>query len=247
MSDTKTVPLPSTANNDPNTLPADRLSDLSGLAVEPIDAERTHRNTALLVPVSSGSENALSEQLELLNRSIAETNRLVEHRELTIDRLHEENQKLRMGELQQAVAPIIRDLIRLFDDVERRMAVVAVDGDKKREPHDANSFLGDFREAVNDILYRQGIERYDADLGAPFDGRQHRASQATATDQPGADRTIARVIRCGFRNDTRIVRPLEAEVFRLRTNLPHATDQNEHRANSPNSPMVYKKDEEKSR
>lgn len=152
-------------------------------------------------------------RLDELTRAIEEGNRISQDRERVVDRLHEENQRLRAGELAQMLAPIFRDLVRLYDDLERTARAYEARGDAVTT--DAARDVASYRDAVLDLLYRHGVEPYDAPEGTPFAASEHRALKPIPTSDPAKDRTIARVIRRGFRTDARIVRALEAEVYRL--------------------------------
>jgi molecular chaperone GrpE (heat shock protein) len=156
--------------------------------------------------------NALVGQMDSLVRSVEEANRLAQERERIIDRLHQENQQLRQGELQQAILPIFRDLIRLYDDL--RQTARGQSSRSEVTPQQTARDFECFAEMVTDILYRQGVERYEAREGEAFNPKEHRVLGASPTAEQSKDRTIARSIRDGFRTDTRPVRLLEAEVYR---------------------------------
>ena len=51
-------------------------------------------------------ESEVISRLEKLQAGLNEANRISQDRERIVDRLHEENQRLRTGELRQAMAPI---------------------------------------------------------------------------------------------------------------------------------------------
>jgi molecular chaperone GrpE len=166
---------------------------------------------------SAGQNNAgiqiLSQRVEQLAGLLEEANLISRERERIIDRLHEENQQLRSGELWQAVAPMFRDLVRLYDDLEQttQRYDIHIEAELKAAARDFQSF----RDTVEDILYRHGVERYVAADGTPFNSKEQRALGVVPTPDENLDRTIARVVRAGFRAETRIVRLLEAEVFRF--------------------------------
>lgn len=166
-------------------------------------------------PAEAHSDEMLSElagRVETLTCAVEEANRLSGERERIIDRLHQENQQLRQGELQQAVLPVFRDLVRLYDDL--RQTAVAYTSRAEVTPADAARDFGVFAEMVADILYRQGVERYEAHAGDAFSTKEHRVLGAVQTPEQAKDRTIARSVRDGFRSETRVVRLLEAEVYR---------------------------------
>lgn len=162
--------------------------------------------------------SSLVEQVESLARLMEEANRLAQERERIIDRLHQENQQLRQGELQQAILPIFRDLVRLYDDIRQTTRVYG-----SRTEITPQQVARDFEclaEMVTDILYRQGVECYEAHEGDLFNPKEHRVLAALPTPEQAKDRTIARSVRDGFRTDIRPVRLLEAEVYRYVADAP---------------------------
>lgn len=161
---------------------------------------------------------SLAGQLDKLAGSVEEANHLAQERERIIDRLHHENQQLRQGELQQAILPVFRDLMRLFDDL--RQTARSYSSRTEIVPQQAIRDFECFAEMVTDILYRQGVERYEAREGQQFSSAEHRVLEAIPTDEEAKDRTLARCIRDGFRNDSRIIRLVEAEVYRYRSPAP---------------------------
>ncbi len=166
--------------------------------------------------------SSLTEQVESLARLVEESNRLAQERERIIDRLHEENQRLRQGELQQAILPIFRDLVRLYDDLKQ--TTLGYGSRAEVTPEQAARDFGCFAEMVTDILYRHGVERYEAREGDLFNPKEHRVLGAVTTPEQVKDRTIARSIRDGFRTETRPVRLLEAEVYRYAAGVDAGRD-----------------------
>lgn len=147
--------------------------------------------------------------VEQLIRQAGDINRISKERERIIDRLHEENQQLRSGQIEQIIEPLIRDLVRLFDDLQHtiRTRVDAGDAEGLKD-------IEFFRETVSDILFRYGIDRYEEPQDLLFDPTVHRPLAAVPTNDPEQHRKIARVVRSGFRTEKRIVRMLEVDVFR---------------------------------
>lgn len=176
------------------------------------DPPRTQAATVTTVKVAAEQLRELVALVESLSRSVEEANRLSLERERIIDSLHQENQRLRHGELQQAMQPLLRDLVRLYDDLSQTAAAYA--GRAETTPQDASRDFRCFAEMITDILYRQGIERYEASEGETFNSKEHRVLGAVQTDELEKDRTIARSVRDGFRSESRVIRLLEAEVYR---------------------------------
>lgn len=188
--------------------------------LEPDVVPETNIDTA--IPEDSISATVLSERIETLAQLLEEANRLSTERERIIDRLHEENQSLKQGELQQALLPVLRDSIRLFDDLHQTANNYA-----EREnlvPANVARDFQCFAETVSDILYRHGIERYSAAEGEKFSSKEHRVLGVVNTPVEEKDRTIARTIHEGFRSNVTIVRLLEAEVYRY---VPESEVKNE--------------------
>jgi len=169
--------------------------------------------------------NEINERIEILTKRLEEANRLSLDRERIIDSLHNENQSLRQGELQQALLPVLRDSIRLFDDLKQTSLNYA-ERDNLAPANVARDFQC-FAETVSDILYRHGIESYSAAEGDPFDSKDHRVLGVVQTSIKEKDRTIARTIREGFRSNLTTVRLLEAEVYRY---VPDIDSQNKDEA-----------------
>ncbi len=135
---------------------------------------------------------------------------LAARRDDLVDKLHGENQQLRHGELQAAILPLLRDLMRLHDDLEQIISVA---------PESADAVL--IRDALSDILARHGIEKFAPAGGEPFDSARHTAvaAESIATDE--GDRTIHAVRRPGFvRDDGSVIRTAEVIVYRHRPQEP---------------------------
>ena len=67
----------------------------------------------------SGLLGELATRLEKVEEHLAESHRRAAHRESVIDRLHEENQRLHGGIRRMILEPVVTDLIRLYDQLER--------------------------------------------------------------------------------------------------------------------------------
>ncbi|MQY09539.1 nucleotide exchange factor GrpE [Actinomadura macrotermitis] len=136
------------------------------------------------------------------------------HRETIIDRLHEENQRLRRGELAAMLEPACTTLLRLYDRV--RQAGAHWTGEGEDEPGGAG-VLGPLLDSVAgdvlDALARLGVERFAVEPGAPYDAARHRPVRTEPVDGP-RDGTVVRVLAEGFEQSGRIVRKAEVCVGR---------------------------------
>jgi molecular chaperone GrpE (heat shock protein) len=150
--------------------------------------------------------------LTSLSDQLKENNRISREREIVIDRLHQENQKLKQGELQQALLPLFRDLIRLYDDLKSTAATY--DGQTTTGSEKYVNDLCCYRETIADILYRHGVEKIEVTLGEDFNSKEHKAVAAALAAEQEQDRKISRVVRDGFRTETKVIRSAEVEVLR---------------------------------
>ena len=78
----------------------------------------------------------LAGRLGRVEEQLAEFHRRSAHRELVIDRLHGENQQLRAGVGKIILEPVVADLIRLDDQLNREVRRLESEG---RSPDDEKS------------------------------------------------------------------------------------------------------------
>jgi molecular chaperone GrpE (heat shock protein) len=150
---------------------------------------------------------AIAEALARIEDKLAESQRLIDRQAEIAAKLHAENQVLRGGELRQAQGALVLSVLRVFDDVSQ-MAATAEDPAGR---HD----LGIVAEALADALARNGVDALAADVGEPFEARKHKIAAIETTTDPGADRTVARVVRPGFAwSDGEAVRVSDVAVFK---------------------------------
>lgn len=142
--------------------------------------------------------------LDRLDARLGESQRLLDRQSDLVDKLHAENQKLRAGELRDAQLPLVRDLLRLHDDVERMRGATG-DADDLRV----------VQECLIDTLARNGIEPFAPDHEEAFDPRLHSASGVEPTEDEALDRSVAEVMRRGFRWDCGdVIRVAEVRAYR---------------------------------
>jgi molecular chaperone GrpE (heat shock protein) len=151
----------------------------------------------------------LAERMSRVEDQLAEFHRRAAHREAIIDRLHEENQRLHGGIGRAILDPVVADLIRLYDQLDREVRRLGADGQDAR-------LLWSFTEDVAQILDRCGIELFSAEPGDAFEHARHRALAVVACDDESRHNTVAEVAAVGFRErDTgRIRRPVQARFYR---------------------------------
>ena len=152
-----------------------------------------------------GQVNALTLELKDKTRRANELADVASRRSDMIDELHRENSTLRAGEVREAVAPIVRGIARLADDLARmRLGDGAQSAD-----------LAFLDARVWELLHDCGVLPERPELGAAFDPRLHHATGQATTADESAGKTIAEVRRAGLRRDDgRILRPADVVVLR---------------------------------
>jgi molecular chaperone GrpE (heat shock protein) len=147
-------------------------------------------------------------RLDKVTGQLAEFNRRAAHRELVIDRLHEENQRLHAGIGRELLEPVIADLIRLHDQLGREAT-------RRGEAGQDDQMLRSFADDVTEILDRCGIETFHAKPGDPFDRERHSPVGLVDCTDATKDNTVAEVIDAGFltRATGTVRRPLRARFY----------------------------------
>ena len=142
----------------------------------------------------------LAARLGQVETQLAEFHRRSAHRESVIDRLHEENQRLRDGLGRILLEPVVADLIRLYDQLDREVRRLDAAGQDRQ-------LMWSFAEDVAQILDRCGIEIFSAEPGDPFERERHRPLGVVTCDDLEQHNTVADVAGVGFyERETRVVR-----------------------------------------
>lgn len=154
---------------------------------------------------NSAALQELAERIGGMAGQLAEFHRRSEHRESIIDRLHQENQQLRAGLARAVLEPVVADLIRLYDQVDREVRRLKTHGQDAR-------LLWSFADDIAQILDRCGIEIYLAEPGDAFDRDRHRPLAVVACTDESRHNTVAEVFAVGFtdRETGRVRRPAQA-------------------------------------
>jgi len=212
---------------DPSAEPA---ADPSAQEDQSADAEGTAagsgtEETAALPPDEAGPAvlASLANRLGRVEGQLAEYHRRAAHRESVIDHLHEQNQRLHGGIGRAILEPVVTDLIRLYDQLDREVRRLDADGQDAR-------LLWSFAEDVAQILDRCGVERFSAKPGDPVERDRHRPLGVVACDDESRHNTVAAVVAVGFyeRDTGRIRRPVQARFYQY---APGEADQ------TPDAPL----------
>jgi len=157
---------------------------------------------------------ALERKLDGLQALFEREVRAEATREKVVDRLHAELQEYKQDLLLNVLRPVFVDLIQLHDDIGKMLAAHAHgEGEVGR----LLDLMRSYQQAIEDILYRQGVEPYSLEEST-FDPRRQRAVATVPTDDPSQVKTIAARHRKGFQtqNGERIIRPEIVSVFASR-------------------------------
>lgn len=183
---------------------ADELQGEVGTVSQPAEPEQPEEASSLVA--EEPHEERKEAALERFDTRLAEAQRLLARQTELTEKLHAENQSLRAGELRNAQMPLVRDLIRLCDDLERMRAVAT----------DSADDLAMVQESLLDILRRNGVQRLEPEQGERFDPRAHSAAGAEPTADEQLDRTVAEVVRPGFRWESgEVIRVVEVRAYRF--------------------------------
>lgn len=143
---------------------------------------------------------------------LANANERAAARERVIDRLHEENQRLRTGERQLLLRPIVVDLYRLRADLLRQAPTLPASITAEQ----VGALLESFAYSVEQALERCGVHPIRPAPGDEFDPRQHRATGIAPAGDLGQDGRVAEVLSDGYVDsiDGRVLTPAEVRLAR---------------------------------
>ncbi|GLW61875.1 hypothetical protein Arub01_01190 [Actinomadura rubrobrunea] len=167
------------------------------------------------------SPTELAERLAAIESAVAEFHRRSAHRESVIDRLHEENQRLRGGLYRTILDPVVTDLMRMYDALRREADRLTEEGDPA-----VGRLLESFADDTLLMLERCGLEEFTAQPGDPFEVGRHAAAAVVPVDDEALDNTVAEVVATGFveRETGRVRRPVRARFHRFTPAEPTASE-----------------------
>jgi molecular chaperone GrpE len=142
-------------------------------------------------------------------------------RERVVDRLHAELQEYKQDFLLKVQRPIFVDLVQLHDDIAKMIdSKTASEGDLERIAQ-FRGVLESIQTAIEDILYRQGVEPFVVE-GTAFDPRKQRAVSTVPTDDASLNKSVAGRLRRGFAAADKVIRPELVTVYTWRPSPPAA-------------------------
>jgi len=194
----------------------------SAAPVEPADLVFPAPAKPPSLPALLDAVQTLGEQvngrLEALQSLVERELRAEMTRERVVDRLHAELQEYKQDLLLKVMRPLFVDLIQLHDDIgkmaDSRPSASAESGSES-EPNMVRPLLDSIRTAIEDILYRQGVEPFEEEQ-ATFDAKRQRAVTTVPTEDPDLIKTVAARLRKGFQAGEKIIRPEIVSVYTLK-------------------------------
>jgi len=147
------------------------------------------------IPMESHDLASLGEHLASLDERLAELDARARHREVVIDRLHEENRLLREGERRSLLDPLITDLIRLHEQLAREATRLS-----EQDSDATGALLDSLADDVLLALERAAIEPIRAQVGEPFRADLHQPSGTVDDPDPERNNTVAHMVCPGFRD-----------------------------------------------
>ncbi|MFB9928074.1 nucleotide exchange factor GrpE [Amycolatopsis halotolerans] len=152
----------------------------------------------------TGAVRALTEQVQAHHAR-------AEARERVIDQLHAEVQRLRAGEQEIVLRPVVTDLQNLRTDLLRQSRTLPPDVGRDQ----IAGLLESFALTAELALERCGIVPVRPEIGAAFSAREHKAIKAVEAVHADEDGTIAEIVADGYQ-DIRTERILAAARVHVR-------------------------------
>ena len=188
------------------------MTDTNDVPAPVPDASGAPNGQPAEAPASADGEGPadLARRFERVEEQLAAFHRRSAHRESVIDYLHGENQRLQEGMERAVLEPVVTDLIRLHDQIDREVRRLQADGQDHR-------LLWSFAEDVLQILDRCGLESFSVAPGDRYDRERHRPLSVLPCDDEDRHNTVAEMITVGFtdRATGKIRRPAQARFYRF--------------------------------
>jgi len=155
---------------------------------------------------------ALQSTLDRLAAATEREHERAAHREKIIDRLHDDNQLLRRGELQAMLDPIRTALYRLHDMVRRESLRWAGGPADPPDPAHVGPLLSAIADEIAEALARAGAERYTVEPGDLFDQARHRPVGTVPVTDPALDGAVVAARTDGFGRGEQVLRRAEVII-----------------------------------
>ena len=156
------------------------------------------------------AETITPQELTALQRRAAERDQFLDLAQRTraeFENFQKRNRLDREQERKYQYGPLVRDLLPVFDNLQRATVAAEQAGEKGPLVQGVMMVLSQFLE----LLKRHGVTRIEAQPGQPFDHHLHEAiQQVPAPNQP--PNSVVQVVEQGFMNQDRVLRPAKVIV-----------------------------------
>lgn len=134
--------------------------------------------------------------------------------------ISEERKALREASerLEAARGRVERDAQKALDETRSKLLeqlIPVLDSLDRAQTSDPQG-IAQIRAQLEGVMRGFGLERFDAEVGAPFDPREHEAMAVTAVDAPSLDQKITAQWSAGYRHAGKLLRPARVQVGRFR-------------------------------
>lgn len=163
---------------------------------------------------------ALNATVDGLSFQVAREHDRAKAREAVIDRLHEENQRLRAGEAREFLRPVLADLRQLRGDLLGQARSVP----QTMSADNVAVLLESYADSMMIILERYGVIVVSPQPRAPFDPRRHCAEGIIAAPEQELDGMIATVLNDGYEDAQAGTVIVPARVIVYRDASPGGSD-----------------------
>jgi len=203
------TPIPLDESPEPSTIEADQLPPEVAPPFPPELPTTEPAPTSDLAARLDAMKSGLGKKLDALQTAFDREIRAEATREKVVDRLHAELQEYKAGLILGILRPIFLDLIQLHDDIGKMT--------NSTDPTPEVARLLDTQQAIEDILYRQGVEPFTEE-GDTFDPRRQRSLTTVPTDDPTLNKKVAARLRKGFQSGDKVIRPEIVSVYAHKAN-----------------------------
>ena len=157
-------------------------------------------------------------------------------KDVQVDRLHEELLQHRSDLVGQTVRPLVRDVIRLHDDIGRLVSALRENSPDEPVPEGFIRLLEGLQQDVELMLEHNGVDGYRNEAGGRFEPGRQRVLRTVPTGDRDIEGTVAHSVRPGFEQNGQVVERERVIVYRFEA--PPA----EHRAGESPPPAAESPD-----
>ena len=155
----------------------------------------------------------ISERQNQLAADFASKLKYDEHKDKIIDDLHRELQEYKKDLYQKIMQPMVLDMINTIDNVKKQLSVHKLQEELNAEA--LSDMINGYIEDLDNILFRQNVERFSFEEGALFDATKQSILSTLQTEDPLKDKTVAETRREGYMWGEKVVRPAKIVAYKF--------------------------------